>query len=349
MLTLVSMTYHIQFEWNVIKVIAGKEEPENNYKFLQALALAAINHVDSTNVIQRMESGDTAIVPPEPANLPSQSSSSSQPIQPQNNSNPFEQNRNPPPTIDNEQKIQNNEEEMGPRIIARPSSTIRKRPPKVYDNIANDNGRGDGSLPAGVIIEKEEEDSDDEENNNMIGGGLRNDGKATIVDNKGLHIAFAKDILDEAKNESKADDKDNKNAEGGNGEDGGGIKLGKHKRRDKNAVAGVLQVDTLRDNVQKICQSTAPLGKCMDFILDDLENMKRELLQWNEEYKRSKISLEEAKKKSEELLKPIQSKITDIDEQIKEQKQKILSQKAIITKNEARINDLLRMASKTTH
>lgn len=346
MLTLVSMTYHIQFDWNVVKVISGKEEPENNYKFLQALALVAINHVDSTTIISRMESGDTAIVPPEPVNIPISN----------NNNNPFEQSRNTvpvnnnnipsssnAPTIDEENK-QNNDEELKPRIIARPG--FHKRVPKVYDNVANDNERGDGDLPAGVIIEKEESDDEDDDlnnNNNMMG----NDGKTAIIDKKDIHTKFTKDILDETKKESKIDGGTGENNAEGDNE--GGIKLGGHRRKKNGTAAGILQVDTLRDNVQKICQSTAPLGKCMDFILDDLETMKRELLQWNEEYKRSKISLEEAKKKSEELLKPIQSKITDIDEQIKEQRQKILSQKAVITKNEARINDLLRMASKTTH
>lgn len=57
----------------------------------------------------------------------------------------------------------------------------------------------------------------------------------------------------------------------------------------------------------------------MDFIIDDLASMKRELIQWKDDYERNIIALEDSKKRSEEILRPIQSRITDIDEQIKEQ------------------------------
>ncbi len=37
------------------------------------------------------------------------------------------------------------------------------------------------------------------------------------------------------------------------------------------------EIDSLRSAIQTLCQSTNPLGKCMDFVTGDMETMNREL------------------------------------------------------------------------
>ena len=36
----------------------------------------------------------------------------------------------------------------------------------------------------------------------------------------------------------------------------------------------------LKELVQKLCKNTTPLGKSLDFIRDDIENMNREKTKW---------------------------------------------------------------------
>ena len=38
----------------------------------------------------------------------------------------------------------------------------------------------------------------------------------------------------------------------------------------------------LKDFVQKLCKNTTPLGKSLDFIRDDIENMNREKEKWRQ-------------------------------------------------------------------
>lgn len=279
-----------EFEWDIIKVLSGKEDPINNYKFLQALALAATNHINTDNVVKRILNGDTSI---EDKSEPAPIQQPSQLIQ----ENIQQEQPKPVEDIQEEKK----EEPVGPRIIERPVNIIKKRPPKVSDN-KDQLDNNTNSLPAGVIIEKDDDDDDDEA---VITGTT----KTAVVDTAGAHSKLVQQILDETKSDKKVEGETNENNDNG-------ITLG---RRRKKSTISVLQVDDIRDNVQKICQSAAPLGKCMDFIIDDLASMKRELIQWKDDYERNIIALEDSKKRSEEILRPIQSRITDIDEQIKEQ------------------------------
>ena len=40
--------------------------------------------------------------------------------------------------------------------------------------------------------------------------------------------------------------------------------------------------------IQSICQNTAPLGKSVEFINDDIESMNKELTYWRKQYNASK-------------------------------------------------------------
>lgn len=40
----------------------------------------------------------------------------------------------------------------------------------------------------------------------------------------------------------------------------------------------------MRDWIQQLCQSITPLGKCIEFVHEDIEIMNRELTRWQREY-----------------------------------------------------------------
>ena len=43
----------------------------------------------------------------------------------------------------------------------------------------------------------------------------------------------------------------------------------------------------LKELVQKLCKNTTPLGKSLDFIRDDIENMNHEKEKWRQQFIKS--------------------------------------------------------------
>ena len=64
-------------------------------------------------------------------------------------------------------------------------------------------------------------------------------------------------------------------------------------------------LEFLKKLVQKLCKNTNPLGKSLDFIGDDIENMNREKEQWRKKYQNAQHQMKQELKKSEEVLIPL--------------------------------------------
>ena len=100
-------------------------------------------------------------------------------------------------------------------------------------------------------------------------------------------------------------------------------------------------VEFLRSIIQNLTKTTAPLGKSMDFISEDVETMTKEYETWRNKSQAAKTQLEEELKKTDDTLQPIQDKLAEIEGQIQEQKEKIHNTKSQIFKNEGIIQGLL--------
>lgn len=101
------------------------------------------------------------------------------------------------------------------------------------------------------------------------------------------------------------------------------------------------ELDLVKSMIQSICHNTAPLGKSIEFINDDIESMNRELQFWRKQYHSSKAKYQNELKITEEALLPIYDKLGEMDDQIKDQKGKIQTAKAQIIKSDSTIRDLL--------
>jgi TRAF3-interacting protein 1 len=126
--------------------------------------------------------------------------------------------------------------------------------------------------------------------------------------------------------------------------------LRKKKKNDKGdgekiiSATGELnekELEMLQSMIQTICQNTAPLGKSIEFINDDVEAMNKELQFWRRQYNASKTKMQAEMKITEESLLPVYDKIAEIEDQIKDQKAKIQNSKAQIIKNDSIIKNLL--------
>merc|ERR1719197_1536457 len=47
------------------------------------------------------------------------------------------------------------------------------------------------------------------------------------------------------------------------------------------------EVSTLRQSIQTLCQSSNPLGRCLEYVQEDLEAMGKELEQWRASWGRA--------------------------------------------------------------
>ncbi|OQR97060.1 TRAF3-interacting protein [Achlya hypogyna] len=363
----VSVRLNVDVEAKPAKIVAGLE-PEETNKFLQLLAVAA-KAGTAPAAVQRVLAGDTALRPVHSAEAKGKRASVARPEEPaeakkEEKAQPkaaeapsvaaFGASGPLKPTatagLDDDADLKakapdNDEDELKPGTAnrtARPT-TARRRPPKLKENVKEVGRlvRDEKATPTvGIMKDGDNAESDDEGgdgDNNARGGGREiaaDDGHGKLVRNI-LKDQTADEEANRAAKEEEAKDAD------------GGIRLGKRrksfKEKTKGGTSTAAEINELRTSIQKICQATNPVGKCIEYVYEDMEAMARELEVWKQEYERKCVVLEEEKKKSEDALQPLTLQLVEVDEQIKEQLHKINTLKATIAKNEDKTLKLLRM------
>lgn len=172
------------------------------------------------------------------------------------------------PGDDNKEVVQPSQS----RSTSNRPQTARKRPPKSSGSGSSgapgsassrqgsaDNRKKDGEMPAGVMAEGAV-DSDSEEEEGSEFADLQNkkvSDDAMASAGKGKHT---RDILKhQRKHESKnkADNSESKH------DSAGGIRFGKIKAKKEGSGFSVQDIEKLRGAIQKLCQSTNPLGKSL--------------------------------------------------------------------------------------
>lgn len=137
-------------------------------------------------------------------------------------------------------------------------------------------------------------------------------------------------------------------------EDVRGIRIGKLRKTGteksgKTAVGsgnfGEGDMERLRAAIQVLVQHTGPLGTCMDYVQEDISLMTGELHKWGEECRKYEGEMEVEKKKSADLLRPLQVEFAELEELLLEQKAKISSTKASIARNDERIQQILKLVA----
>ena len=213
--------------------------------------------------------------------------------------------------------------------IERPK-TARKAPPKLPSNLI-DEKKSDSSASAGgaashaaasaseekksneplsrVIAEGDnvadaDDDDDDDDGGhteNLMGEALAGFADEGGAGDDGLLVRGMKSKL--------------KEADGASG--GGGMKI----RSSQSMTGGMSQgqVDELRKQVQLLCQSVNPLGKCIDFVRDDMDSMNKELQRWRGAYNEYTEQLEMERKSTERIVEPLTQQLADVELHIAEQ------------------------------
>ena len=101
------------------------------------------------------------------------------------------------------------------------------------------------------------------------------------------------------------------------------------------------KLNELKQYIQKITQNSNPLGKLVEFIDDDLDNMNKESKRWQDLYREANDKLEKAESETEKEHQHYYTKLLELDEQIFEQDSKVKAVKAQVLKNNAKIHNVL--------
>ncbi len=129
----------------------------------------------------------------------------------------------------------------------------------------------------------------------------------------------------------------------GGGGGSGGVQLGRiGAGRDSAARAGQQkQLAELRSQIQTLCQAANPLGKCVEFVYEDLDHMQRELAQWRAEQDRNAERVAEEKAITEEALAPLHTEADAVERETADVRARIAAVKAQIIANDTQIKELL--------
>lgn len=240
-------------------------------------------------------------------------------------------------------------------------TTARRRPPPIKDPTKQASAKEvapAGKKTEGIMIDGQDDDDEDEiieEDDRLADAKDEGDLDRNNPQSKLVQDIMSRQAEQEAAAKSKAnmgqnfiDEKEEKTENTKTG----GIRLGRLRKTglDKKGSSGKgvssgSDIERLRKAVQVLVQHTGPLGTCMDYIQEDVSIMSSELHRWEEECRKYEIEVESQKKKTDEILSPLQRELEDVELQIQEQQLKVSVTKASIAKNESRIQQILRLTA----
>ncbi|KXZ48233.1 hypothetical protein GPECTOR_29g14 [Gonium pectorale] len=199
--------------------------------------------------------------------------------------------------------------------------------------------------PVALFSENAKGDSDDEvevvhEQTPVLSGGPNLTGEQGVL---------VKDILAAEKGLKKAGADATADTADTSDQGGTGIilkRLGKPGGAGPAAGAGQRVHDpaAVRELVQKLCQSSTPLAKSMDYLQEDVENMRKEYKFWLTEKRMYQDELSrELRLQGEQA--SIDAQLADLDGQIKQARDRIIGLKGQILRNDDTLGKLLAMAT----
>ncbi|GAQ86389.1 hypothetical protein KFL_002860130 [Klebsormidium nitens] len=181
------------------------------------------------------------------------------------------------------------------------------------------------AVPPAAIIPAVPEDDDDDEGITIVDSH-------PVADDVSLPEGAGKlvrDILETRKDLEKSED---------------GAALGRTlSMNGKTDSVKKEELARLRGVVQSLCQSATPLGKSMEYLQEDLENMGKEFHHWNKEKKQHAAKLDEERRLTQEALQAPLSQLADLEDEIKQKREALDTLKAQVWRNDETIQGLLKL------
>ncbi|XP_027253389.1 TRAF3-interacting protein 1 isoform X3 [Cricetulus griseus] len=117
-------------------------------------------------------------------------------------------------------------------------------------------------------------------------------------------------------------------------------------KKEKDIVSK--EIEKLRVSIQTLCKSALPLGKIMDYIQEDVDAMQNELQLWHSENRQHAEALSKEQSITDSAVEPLKAELSELEQQIRDQQDKICAVKANILKNEEKIQKMVHSINLTS-
>lgn len=331
MVKLVGMQLNTIVEARPARIVSGLE-PNNTNRLLQLMAVAAVSTPDSSIAVQAVLASDD--MASEIPNVPVKQVKCDDGVDSQPVTHMHAKVDQVIRTTDADSKDRDDETDMRsplPKRSTRPT-TARRRPPKYKDKLDEaESKEADATVKTAIMIDGDHDDEDHtsaDSGSNALSEVLMVDGKSRLV----------REIQEEERLRAKT-------TEDGSTNTSGGIRFGRidHAVAGDKSKVGEADLFALQRSVQILCQSTNPLGKCMDYVHEDLSIMNKEHEKWEQDYKTHFDALQAELKITNETTQPLKLRLKEFDEKITDKQKNMGSIGARVLKQEERISELLRM------
>ncbi|XP_073502836.1 TRAF3-interacting protein 1 isoform X3 [Phyllobates terribilis] len=111
------------------------------------------------------------------------------------------------------------------------------------------------------------------------------------------------------------------------------------RKKEKDLVTK--EIEKLRGSIQILCRSALPLGKMMDYIQEDMDTMKNELQMWRTENREHAEVLLREQSVTDTAVDPLKAELAELEQLIKDQRDKICTVKGNILRNEEKIQKMV--------
>ncbi|XP_072274585.1 TRAF3-interacting protein 1 [Pyxicephalus adspersus] len=231
------------------------------------------------------------------------------------------------------------------RRIPRPGSA-RPAPPRVKRQPSTDvivpERVSSGKGVSNVIVEKQKDDGDDDDNEFVVEEAspqlsdipaMEMEAELDLpADEK--HGSLVKKILETKKDYETQPDTVSKDKT---------LLTDNGRKKEKDLVTK--EIEKLRSSIQILCRSALPLGKIMDYIQEDMDTMQNELQVWKKENGEHAEILLREQSITDSAVEPLKAELAELEQLIKEQRDKICTVKGNILRNEEKIQKMVQSMS----
>ncbi|KAM6070302.1 TRAF3-interacting protein 1 isoform 2-T2 [Chlamydotis macqueenii] len=111
------------------------------------------------------------------------------------------------------------------------------------------------------------------------------------------------------------------------------------RKKERDLVAK--EIEKVQVSIQTLCQSALTLCRIMNYIQEDMDAMKNELQMWQHENRQHAEALQKEQSITDSAVEPLKADLAELEQLIKDQKDKICAVKANILKNEEKIRRMV--------
>ncbi|XP_018596765.2 TRAF3-interacting protein 1 isoform X5 [Scleropages formosus] len=109
------------------------------------------------------------------------------------------------------------------------------------------------------------------------------------------------------------------------------------------------EMDRLSASVQAVCRSTVPLGRIVNYLQEDVDSMQVELQAWRRENQEYVQALLQEQRVTESTVEPLRAELSQLEQLIRDQRDKICTIKSSILLNEAKIQKMVSVTTSSSH